>query len=449
MFSQTTLVLALAASASAHMIMDFPKPFARSSLTSSPLKPMEFPCKQRPGAYNIDLGMNQWNAGETKEIVMNGTAAHAGGSCQYSITTDPEPNQNSQWKVIHSVVGNCLASILDNYHDVEQDKPPGIALEQQPAFKHPVTMPKDIPDGRYTFAWTWLNKKGNREFYMNCAPIQVGDGSSTAPPASAADALAGLPDMFVANLPGMESDHAGPICAVAAEQDFVYPNPGLSVIKGSSVNVTFGSVFGGAGCAKQNLMGAGAGKIGSPAPGTPSTPSQGTPSSPSKPSSAPSQSAVNPAPVVSQKPAAPVKGEPQPSKIPTNPNGGILAPGASSAPASAATPEPSPPAAKPTPPAEKPVPSTTPQTGGDNNTPQTGSDNTTKPANGECTPCTNDGAVVCIGSKQFGLCNRGCAVAQDLAAGMACSGGAIVGAAKRHIFPRSHLHRRFSASHML
>jgi hypothetical protein len=433
MFSQTTLVLAIAASATAHMVMLNPKPFANSSLNNSPLVPTEFPCKVREGMYKIDLGMNQWNAGETQEVSFMGSAVHGGGSCQFSITTDAEPTKDSQWKVIQSAIGNCPSTEPENL---------GSGLpNDMGASKFPVTMPSDIPDGRYTFAWTWLNKKGNREFYMNCAPVQVGSSSTTASTESAAKALSSLPDMFVANLPDTE-------CSTRATEDFEYPNPGKVVVKGS-VGVTFGSTLSGAGCAKQNLMGAGAGKIQSPAPGTPSTPSQGTPSSPSKPSSAPSQSAVSPAPVVSQKPAAPVKGEPQPSKIPTNPNGGILAPGASSAPASSATPQPSPPAAKPSPPAEKPVPSTTPQTGSDNTTPQTGSDNTTKPANGDCTPCTNDGAVVCIGSKQFGLCNRGCAVAQDLAAGMACSGGAIVGATKRHIFPRSHLHRRFSASHLL
>lgn len=436
MLTQTSLLLALAASASAHMILDFPKPFGRATLNSSPLEPKDFPCKQRPGAYTIDLGMNQWNAGETKDISINGTAAHAGGSCQYSITTDPEPTKDSQWKVIHSVIGNCMASILDNYHDVEFDTPKGVALLQQPAFKHPVTMPKNIPDGRYTFAWSWLNKKGNREFYMNCAPIQVGGSSSAASAESAAEALSALPDMFVANLPALSDPprpELGPTCDIKSSVDFVYPDPGQSVVRGNSVNITFDNTFTGPGCATQIKMGAGAGKIGSPSPGTPSTPSQGTPS---KPSSTPSQ------PQVSEKPAAgpPVKGEPQPTKIPTNPNGGILAPGASSAPAAAPTPQPDPPAAKPTPPATKPVPSTTPQTPSDNNT---------TPVNGDCTPCTNDGAVVCIGTKQFGLCNRGCVVAQDLAAGMACQGGVVVGSIKRHAFPRAHLHRRFSASHLI
>jgi hypothetical protein len=423
-----------------------PKPFNIATLNSSPLELADFPCKQRPGAYNID-GMNQWNAGESKPIVIMGTAAHGGGSCQYSITTDPEPTKDSQWKVIHSVVGNCLASIKDNYPEPPQGIEP---LSVQKAFTHTVTMPSNIPDGRYTFAWSWLNKMGNREFYMNCAPIQVGSSTGTASTESAAQALSPLPDMFVANL-----DES---CRTIEMMDFEYPNPGQSVVRGSSVNVTFSGDFDpkkSSGCAAITKMGAGAGKIGSPSPGTPSTPSQGTAPStpsqstkpstpsqgttPSKPSGAPSQ------PQVSQQPAAsPSSGysTPQQSKIPSNPGGGQFAPVASSVPASGSTPQPSSPvAAQPTPPAAKPVPSTTPQTPSDNNT---------TPTNGECTPCTNDGAVVCIGSKQFGLCNRGCAVAQDLAAGMTCTGGAVVASTKRHVhFPRAHLHRRFTAARFL
>jgi hypothetical protein len=443
MFSQTTLFLALAAGACAHMRLADPLPFGLATLSSSPLAPADFPCKQRSGVYAIDA-INQWNAGETNKIKIMGTAAHGGGSCQYSITTDPEPTKDSQWKVIHSVIGNCLTVEEGNFPDL------GSPLTTLNATQHPVTMPSNIPDGRYTFAWTWLNKVGQREFYMNCAPIQVGSGTGTASTKSAAEALSALPDMFVANLPNSE-------CATVEGQDFLYPNPGQSVAKGT-VGVKFGADFdskNNTGCPVQTKMGAGAGSIGSPSPGTPSTPSQGAPpSTPSQstPPSVPSQSTTptkpsgTPAqPQVSQQPAASPSsgyGAPQQSKIPTNPNGGIHAPGASSAPASGSTPQASPPAAaKPTPSAMKPVPSTTPQTPGDNNT---------TPANGECTPCTNDGAVVCIGSKQFGLCNRGCAVAQDLAAGMACSGGVVVASTKRHVhFPRAHLHRRFSASRFL
>lgn len=415
MFCKTIVLSALTASASAHILMNYPKPFGRATLNTSPLAPADFPCKQRNGVYAIDT-MNQWNAGETQKVSFNGTAVHGGGSCQFSITTDPEPTKDSQWKVIQSVIGGCPTAQTDENFPEQPGEPSMVRVPDE----FPVTMPSNIPEGRYTFAWTWINKVGNREFYMNCAPIQVGSGGSSASTASAAQALSALPDMFVANLPNTE-------CNTDPMKNFVYPEPGQNVNQlkqnALSENLT------GAGCATQNKLGAGAGSIGSPSQGTPSTPSQGYPSKPSNIASSPVASPIN-------------KG-PTESKAPLNP-GGVFAPGASSAPAaSSPTAQPAPPAPKPSAPAA--APSAAPQP------PSTQPPNNTTPTDGQCTPCTNDGGVVCIGSKQFGLCNRGCAVAQDLAAGMSCSNGAVVASTKkRHIhFPRAHLHRGLSAAHLI
>lgn len=418
MFSHANTLLVLAASASAHMIMTNPVPFGVATLNNSPLEPADFPCKQRAGMYTEDV-LNQWEAGETKTITFKGSAVHGGGSCQFSITTDQQPDAQSQWKVIHSVIGNCLTDIDDNL--------PG-GPDALGSKGHSVAMPSDIPNGKYTFAWTWLNRKGNREFYMNCAPIEVSGSSNSADTAST---MSALPDMFVANLPSKgEND-----CSTTAEKDFVYPNPGQSVERGN-VGVRLDDTLTGSGCATQTKMGAGSGQIGSPSPGTPSTPSQGTPEQP-KPSEQPAASPSQ------------VYDAPQQSKIPSNPGGGMFAPGASSAPAAGPTAGPSPPASKPTTPAASPLPPTVPETPKDE-PPKAPDNNNTTPVSGECTPCTNDGAIVCIGSNQFGLCNRGCAVAQDLAAGMACSEGVVVAATKRHVhFPRAHLHRRFSAARLI
>lgn len=407
MFSQASLVLALAASAAAHMTLKYPVPYGKASLNSSPLAPGDFPCKQRSGVYDVTQ-MNQWNAGETKTIAFTGSAVHGGGSCQFSLTTDSKPTAQSQWKVIQSVVGGCPSNVTGNLPDAPQG---------DGAATFPVTMPSNIPDGQYSFAWTWINKVGNREFYMNCAPVQVGSGSGSASTASVAQALGSLPDMFVANLPATE-------CSTKENEDFNYPNPGQALIEGNGASL--GDTLTGAGCTKQNAMGAGSGQLGTPSEGTPATPSQGTPVQSSKAASQPAAS------------SAPAYSAPAQSKVPTNP-GGVFAPGASSAPAAVPTPVPSAPVAKPSTPAvAQPTPTAAP---GDNNT---------TPVSGDCTPCTNDGAVVCIGSKQFGLCNRGCAVAQDLAAGMICSNGAVVGSTKRHVhFPRAHLHRRLSAARFL
>ncbi|KAL6704429.1 hypothetical protein ACN47E_008281 [Coniothyrium glycines] len=410
---QATAILAFASSVAAHMTINYPVPYGKDTLNSSPLEAGDFPCKQRAGVYDV-TEMNQWNAGETKEVSFKGSAVHGGGSCQFSITTDMEPTEQSQWKVITSAIGGCPSNVTGNL----PEDPNGNG-----AATFPVTMPDNIPDGTYTFAWTWLNKVGNREFYMNCAPLQVGSGSGQGSTASASEALSALPDMFVANLPATE-------CTTSEGQDFNYPNPGQTIVKGAGA--ALGNTVSGSGCAAQAKLGAGNGQIGTPAQGT--QPAASAPAATSAPATAPSY------------------GSPVQSAIPSNP-GGVFAPGASSAPVAekptAAQPTPAQPTAvKPTfPAAAQPIASEPTYGKGPDNSNNNNNGSTPSIPSGDCTPCTNDGAVVCIGTKQFGLCNRGCAVPQDLAAGMSCSAGTVVGTAslktKRSLkFPRAHLHRR-------
>jgi hypothetical protein len=408
MFSKTSLLLALATSATAHMILEYPVPFGRATLNSSPLAPGDYPCKQRAGGYDVDE-MNQWDAGETKTISFIGSAVHGGGSCQFSLTTDPEPTEQSQWKVIQSVVGGCPSNVSANLPDA----PAGHG-----AATFPVTMPDSIPDGQYTFAWTWINKIGNREFYMNCAPVQVGTASGKASTSSASQALSSLPDMFVANLPDTS-------CSTAEGEDFNYPDPGQNIVEGNGASL--GDSLSGSGCDKMTKMGAGNGQMSSPT--QPETPSQ---------------------PEASEQPAV----SSAPTDVPSYPGGGVFAPGASSAPA--AEPTPSAPATEPTPVPSQPEQPAQPQQPEQpeqpaySPAPETpSSDNGSAPSapSGDCTPCTEDGAVVCIGATQFGICNRGCAVAQDVAAGMSCSAGVVGASVKRSVkFPRAHIHRRHGSS---
>ena len=405
MFSKATALLALAASASAHMILEYPVPYGKATLNSSPLAPGDYPCKQRSGVYEVSE-MNQWNAGETKTISFIGSAVHGGGSCQFSMTTDTEPTESSQWKVIHSVVGGCPSNVTGNLEE---------NAAGHGAATFPVTMPENMPDGQYTFAWSWLNKVGNREFYMNCAPVQVGSTGATASAANAAAALGSLPDMFVANLPDTQ-------CSTTQGEDFNYPDPGQSLVDGAGADL--GDSLSGAGCASMTKMGAGNGEIGSPTGGaSASTPAATQPAATSAATSAPAASApaassgagYSAAPIASS--AAPVYSAAS-SAVVSVP--GVFAPGASSAPAATATA----PAATSAAASAAPVASSTPSSG-----------------SSDCTPCTSDGAVVCIGTSSFGLCDRGCAVPQALAAGMACTDGTIGAAAKRS-FPRAHLHKR-------
>lgn len=59
----------------------------------------------------------------------------------------------------------------------------------------PVQLPPNLPScNRCTFAWTWINAIGNREFYMNCADIRIMGGNR-------GRGIVGK-KLIVANLPG-------------------------------------------------------------------------------------------------------------------------------------------------------------------------------------------------------------------------------------------------------
>jgi hypothetical protein len=420
MFAKASVLLGLAASVAAHMRLADPVPFGVGTVNNSPLEPADYPCKR---SYQVSQ-MNQWDAGQTKEVSFRGSAAHGGGSCQFSITTDTEPTEASQWKVIHSVIGGCPSNVTGNIP--VPDKPQGDA-EAELAATFPVTMPDFVPDGQYTFAWSWLNKVGNREFYMDCAPLKVGSGGNAKRSTAAAAALASLPDMFIANLPNTQ-------CETTENEDFLFPNPGDSVY--TEPGAAVGHSLTGAGCAAQAKMAAGSGE-----PSTPTEPGSGDKPASSKPAASEPAATKPAATSTAGAPAAPTGAPSYPTGVPSNPDGGVLAPGASPAPS--ASPKPEVPAPKPEQPKpEQPKPAA-PIASAAPAAPST-------PSSSDCSPCTEDGAIVCIGSNQFGLCNRGCAVAQALAQGTVCANG-VIGAKKRSInkFPRAHLHRRHGSGSRL
>lgn len=255
-------ILALAAAAQAHMFLEYPVPYGQPDNNPLDSSGSNFPCKNPDYSVKTE---NAWNAGETKEIKFKGSATHGGGSCQFSITTDTNPTKDSQWKVIHSVMGGCPANTAGNLAENPNN---GNGLNS-----YPVTLPSDLPSGEYSFAWTWFNKIGNREMYMQCAPITVSGGKG----GDVSSALGGLPDMFVANLPPQE-------CSTSEGQDLKFPNPGESVETGSGASLGFDVT--GSGCKAQEALGAGSGSLGSP-----KTPTNGggvfAPGASASPSSAP------------------------------------------------------------------------------------------------------------------------------------------------------------------
>ncbi|KAI4520094.1 hypothetical protein K525DRAFT_204522, partial [Schizophyllum commune Loenen D] len=124
-------------------------------------------------------------------VHIQGSAIHEGGSCQLSISEDG----GSTFKVVKSFIGNC------------------------PSSTGPVTMdftvPSDVASGDIVFAWSWNNRVGNREFYMDCAIVTIDNGGS---------GLSSYPAMFVAQLSGINT------CTIAEGVDVDYPNPGTQVL---------------------------------------------------------------------------------------------------------------------------------------------------------------------------------------------------------------------------
>ncbi|KFG85097.1 hypothetical protein MANI_002202 [Metarhizium anisopliae] len=202
------IVLAgLVSFSSAHIKLRAPVPFEFPDPAHSldPLLPdgTDFPCKN--ARYDAPTPGNEFAQGSEQTLKFIGSVVHGGGSCQVSITTDLKPSKNSVWKVIKSIEGGCPAKNLST-----NILPLNPNLETP--FEYSYTIPKDLAAGKYTLAWTWFNKIGNREMYMNCAPISVtGSGGSK-------DALGSLPDMFVAN--------TGNGCGTLLNTDLKFPNPG-------------------------------------------------------------------------------------------------------------------------------------------------------------------------------------------------------------------------------
>ncbi|KAJ4354819.1 hypothetical protein N0V95_003504 [Ascochyta clinopodiicola] len=315
--TKTTLfaaVLAMASTTSAHMFIENPVPFA--GVAKDPLleSGANFPCQVGSGgAYKITT-MNEWTVGSDVTVTFpkDQTATHGGGSCQISVTKDKEPTSASKWKVIHSIEGGCPSTGSANG-----------GLLGTFGFK----VPTALPEGQLTMAWTWFNKVGNREMYMNCAPIKVSGGKG--------DGFDSLPDMAIANIkvPGA--------CKAPTTEgsDYTFANAGDSVAKLGTG--PFVELCGGAASEGGSTGGSAPASSGSADPG----------------------------------PAAPK--EPATTPAPTTP--------------------------------------TAPSTGG-----STGGGST-----GGGSACSDNGAIVCNGDSQFGICSNGQVVWQPVASGTKCSNGAI------------------------
>ncbi|KAI9374721.1 hypothetical protein BJX61DRAFT_264821 [Aspergillus egyptiacus] len=156
----------------------------------------DFPCK----GYHKDPfhSVATYDPGSEYDLELQGSATHGGGSCQISLSYD----EGETFKVIHSMLGGC-------------------PLTKSYKFK----IPADAPSGEALLAWTWFNKIGNREMYMNCAQVTIGSGARqdgfTA--VSQSSAFSSLPPIFIANVNGPGQ------CKTTEGEEVNFPKPGPSV----------------------------------------------------------------------------------------------------------------------------------------------------------------------------------------------------------------------------
>ncbi|KAF2656542.1 lytic polysaccharide monooxygenase [Lophiostoma macrostomum CBS 122681] len=398
-------LVALAPSASAHMIMANPVPYGSKNAGTPDNSPLGiFPCK---GVVSPVQQENKWAVGSSVKLSFTGSAVHGGGSCQISVTKDRTPTASSKFKVIYSIEGGC----------------PGVNGPSE--FDIPI--PKELPNGEMSMAWTWFNKIGNREIYMNCAPITVSGG------ASSDDDFNSLPDMAIANIAPNAS------CVTPESDDYIFENPGkysTRIGSGPFAPLCGGAASSGGGGAAPTGGASASGGSGNNGLYTPPA-SEAQQTSQAVASSAPAQATSGPA-VASSAPAqtssAPAVATSAPAEASSSGGSGALtstiytmltvtAPaGSSAAPSNGTGPlstsqadsgAPAPSTGAASQPAATAVPSAQPSSA-----PST-------PAGGSGT-CSQDGQIVCQGETQFGICDHGSVVWQAVAAGTKCDNGAVV-----------------------
>jgi hypothetical protein len=104
-----------------------------------------FPCKGFP----VGPSTTTYND-NTISVTLEGTAVHGGGHCQFGISYD-----NKNFLVLKTVLNSCL---LDS-------------------MTYTFNLPDNAPGGDLIVFWTWVNRIGNREYYMECADVTVNNSN--------------------------------------------------------------------------------------------------------------------------------------------------------------------------------------------------------------------------------------------------------------------------------
>jgi hypothetical protein len=195
----------LASGVNAHISMTNPTPYGHPD--TSPLNPSgsNYPCKTDNG-FSIN-NVTTLTPKSNTLLAFAGTAVHNGGSCQLSLTPGYQPDTNSPFKVIYTIEGGC----------------PGTNGQTT---TYNFNIPSFIPTGNYSLAWTWYNNIGNREIYMNCAPVTVSGTQGDQAQYNA------LPDMAIFNIPSKNA------CGTIETFDVAFPDPGKFVTTGAGYKPT-------------------------------------------------------------------------------------------------------------------------------------------------------------------------------------------------------------------
>ncbi|KAI9223063.1 hypothetical protein BC828DRAFT_355293 [Blastocladiella britannica] len=173
--SLLALLAFLSATANAHMMMTDPAPRQWKTnpgpgglIDYSYTAPLgAYPCK----GYPAQAPVLTVAAGSSVAVSISGGAQHDGGHCQFALSYD----NDKTFVVLETIIRECVRTQNPQYVNVQ--------------------IPASAPSGKATFAWTWINAIGNREYYMGCSDITVTGGSGPS------GSLTG-PELLVANLPG-------------------------------------------------------------------------------------------------------------------------------------------------------------------------------------------------------------------------------------------------------
>lgn len=119
----------------------------RSPLTVPP-DYFSFPCKGFPKGPSVAIFDSN-----TITVTLEGTATHGGGHCQLGVSYD-----DNTFVVLRTVLNNCLLDSMTYSFD----------------------LPENISNQNLTVFWTWINRIGNREYYMECSDVTVNNyGTNT------------------------------------------------------------------------------------------------------------------------------------------------------------------------------------------------------------------------------------------------------------------------------